>query len=344
VAGTPGSAVVKRVVVLVVSAIGLYVVFPSLVQTFSSFPELSRVHPIWFGAMVLFEAGAFVANWALLRLALRRTGWFRVATTQLASNAVSRILPGGAATGGALQYAWLVRSGVDGAVVASGLTAASLISTGVVLALPVFALPAILGGAPVDRGLQRAAWLGLGAFVLTAIVVAILLSTERPLAWLGRLVQRVVNLVRRGHSEMTGLPERLLAERDEIRSVFGKRWVLALTTALANRLLDYLALLAALVGVGASPRPSLVLLAYAGSVVLGMIPITPGGLGFVEAGLAAMLTLAGIPAAQAAVATLAYRLVSYWLPLLAGAVAWILFRRAHPSSGARRGPSEAGTS
>jgi uncharacterized protein (TIRG00374 family) len=331
-------SVLRRVLLLAVSAIGLYVVFPNLVETFSSFPELARIHPAWLAAMVALEAGAFVANWALLRLALRGAGWFRVATTQLASNAVSRIMPGGAATGGAVQYAWLVRSGLDGAVVASGLTAVSLISTGVVLALPVFALPAIVGGAPVDRGLQRAAWLGLGAFALTAVVVAVLLSTERPLAWVGRLVQRVANLVRRRRPDITDLPERLLAERDEIRGVFGRRWLLALTTALANRLLDYLALLAALVAVGATPRPSLVLLAYAGSVVLGMIPITPGGLGFVEAGLAAMLTLAGIPAAQATVATLAYRLVSYWLPLLAGAVAGLLFRRAHPSGGARQAP------
>ncbi len=333
--------VLRRVLLLAVSAIGLYVVFPSLIETFSSFPELARIHPAWLAAMVALETGAFVANWALLRLALRGAGWFRVATTQLASNAVSRILPGGAATGGAVQYAWLVRSGLDGAVVASGLTAASLISTGVVLALPVFALPAIVGGAPVDRGLQRAAWLGLGAFALTAAVVAVLLSTERPLAWVGRQVQRIANVLRRRTPDVTDLPERLLAERDEIRSVFGRRWLLALTTALANRLLDYLALLAALVAVGATPRPSLVLLAYAGSVVLGMIPITPGGLGFVEAGLAAMLTLAGIPAAQATVATLAYRLVSYWLPLLAGAVAGLLFRRAYPVGGARQAPPSA---
>jgi uncharacterized membrane protein YbhN (UPF0104 family) len=36
--------------------------------------------------------------------------------------------------------------------------------------------------------------------------------------------------------------------------------------------------------VGAHPRPSLVLLAYLSGAILGMVPITPGGLGFVEAG------------------------------------------------------------
>ena len=58
------------------------------------------------------------------------------------------------------------------------------------------------------------------------------------------------------------------------------------------------------------------------AIVLAQIPVTPGALGFVEAGLMAMLVLAGVGAADAALATLAYRLASYWLPLPAGAAAW----------------------
>jgi uncharacterized protein (TIRG00374 family) len=58
-----------------------------------------------------------------------------------------------------------------------------------------------------------------------------------------------------------------------------------------------------------------------------MIPITPGGLGFVEAGLTSLLTLAGIPAADALLATLAYRIVSFWLPLALGPLAWAAFQR-----------------
>jgi len=60
-----------------------------------------------------------------------------------------------------------------------------------------------------------------------------------------------------------------------------------------------------------------------------MIPITPGGLGFVEAGLAATLTLAGVSAPDAVLATLAYRLVSYWMPLLVGPIAYALHRRRY---------------
>jgi uncharacterized protein (TIRG00374 family) len=62
------------------------------------------------------------------------------------------------------------------------------------------------------------------------------------------------------------------------------------------------------------------------------VPLTPGGLGIVEAGMTGTLALAGVPAGAAAIATLAYRLASYWLPLPAGAVAWIVHRRRFGSA------------
>jgi hypothetical protein len=42
-----------------------------------------------------------------------------------------------------------------------------------------------------------------------------------------------------------------------------------------------------------------------------------------------MLALAGVGAAAAAVATLAYRLVSFWLPIPLGGVAYAAFRHRY---------------
>ncbi|MEL6985726.1 MAG: YbhN family protein, partial [Actinomycetota bacterium] len=88
---------------------------------------------------------------------------------------------------------------------------------------------------------------------------------------------------------------------------------------------DYLALIAALYSVGADPRLSLVLLAYAGAQVLAMIPITPGGFGFVEVGLYSMLVISGISAQDASLAAVAYRLVSLWVPIVSGLGAYLVF-------------------
>jgi uncharacterized membrane protein YbhN (UPF0104 family) len=122
----------------------------------------------------------------------------------------------------------------------------------------------------------------------------------------------------------------LLANRDFIRTTLGGRWKPAVVAAVANIGFDYLALLCALRAVGATPRPSLVVLAYSSAGLLALVPFTPGGLGFVEAGLVGTLTLAGVPAAQALTATLLYRLAAYWLPIPAGGVAYLLFRRRYP--------------
>ena len=121
----------------------------------------------------------------------------------------------------------------------------------------------------------------------------------------------------------------MVHQRDAMVDALGSRWEMALAAAVGNWGLDYLALVAALYAVGAKPRLSLVLLAYGAAAVLSMIPITPGGLGFVEAGLTATLIAAGVAGSDALLATLAYRVVSYWLPLPAGLGASVLFRRRY---------------
>jgi uncharacterized protein (TIRG00374 family) len=82
------------------------------------------------------------------------------------------------------------------------------------------------------------------------------------------------------------------------------------------------ALVASLLAVGADADPFLVLLAYVVSLALALVPLTPGGLGFVEAGLTSLLVLAGATAQEAVVATLFYRLASFWLPIPLGLLAW----------------------
>ena len=152
---------------------------------------------------------------------------------------------------------------------------------------------------------------------------------DQPLTLAGRAAQAVRNRVLRKRKPLRKLPERLLRERDQVRRTLGERWWQALLFASGRWVLDYLTLLAALEAVGGDARPSLVLLAFCAAQALGTLPLTPGGLGFVEAGLTGTLALAGVPGGDAVVATLAYRLVSYWLPIPAGGVAAIVHRRRY---------------
>jgi len=321
--------IVGRVVALIAAGVGLYAVWPALLQVFSSWPTLRELDPIWFLIMPLFEVLSLACLWALTRLALHRRGWFLAVTTQLASSAVSRVVPGGAATGGALQYRMLAKGGVEGPRIATSIAAVSVLTTTTLLALPVLSLPAILGGLPVDRSLLRAALIGIMVFVAAVAISTLFLATSKPLRLVGRLAQRIRNGVRRKRTPLEGLDDRLVAERDLMRQTLGRKWWVALLGSFGKALFDFLALLAALIAVGAEPKPSLVLLAYVISSLLGMIPLTPGGLGFVEAGLVATLALAGVGGGDASAATLAYRLVSFWLPIPAGLAAYIVYRRRY---------------
>ncbi|MGO9778143.1 MAG: lysylphosphatidylglycerol synthase transmembrane domain-containing protein [Streptosporangiaceae bacterium] len=336
--------VVKRALVVAVAGVAIYLVLPKLAAVLGSWPRLSTLSPVWFSVAVAAELASFTCNFALQRLALRTSGWFAVVTAGLAGNAVTDSLPGGDAAGAAVQFRMLATAGFDTDTAVGGLTTFSLLGVGGLLALPVFVLPAILAGVPVSRGLVHTALLGLAGFVLYAICGVILLRTERPLAALGRAAQRLYNWVTRGHRPpLTGLDTRLLAERDTIRTVLGEKWWQAVLLTAGRLGFDYGCLLAALRATGAEPQPSLVLLAYSAAGIIGLFPLTPGGLGIVEASLSGLLILAGTRPAYAFLATLAYRVASYWLPLLAGLPAYLLFRHRYGRPAPQRATPAADT-
>jgi len=319
-----------RTLFLLVAFASLYLLWPSLTEVFTSWRSLFEMQPGWFGGAILVEAASFVAIWQLQRIALQTKSWYAVGTSQLAGNALGRVIPGGMAASGTLQYQMLIRAGLPSGRIASALAAVSVLLFGTVLALPLLSLPAIIGGTPVARGLEQAAYLGAGMFVLVLLGGVLVFVWDRPLKVVARAATWVLNRTLRRRKHVDGLADRLLHERDSLRVAFGERWKSAVVAAGGKWILDYLALVACLWAVGAEPNPSLVLLAFVAAAFLGMIPLTPGGLGFVEAGLTGLLALAGVSAGAAVVATLAYRLVSFWLPIPAGGIAYLMFRHRFP--------------
>ena len=313
---------------LAITGISLYLVAPSVLDTLASSRDLQRFAPAWLLAMLLAQTAAAACLWALQHIAIAAASWPAVISSQLAGNAMAKVAPGGGAIGSALQYRMLVTAGVPPQNSVSGLTAANILTFAVMLALPVLAIPALIRGS-VDRTLVDAAIAGLVVFVVLAALGAVLLTRDAPLLWIGRTAQRIRNRLRRSSEPLQTLPGRLLRERNRILNTLGPRWKRALLATVGRWAFDYASLLAALAAVGDQARPGLVLLAFCAAQLLAQIPITPGGLGFVEAGLTALLSLAGVGAGNAVLATFAYRLFSYWLPMPVGLGAWVWNRRRY---------------
>jgi hypothetical protein len=230
----------RQIGVLVIAMVGLYFVWPQLVGLFAQVPRLRSISWFWFALMGVLEAGAFTCEWGLTRLTLNERSWFLIGTAQLTSNAVSRVIPGGAAAGAAMSFEMLAAGGAPRDRIMSALTANTLVSTAVLLSLPVLSLPAILfGGAAVGATLLRALIYGVIVFVLILGAGTIILFTDRPLKAVGTLAQRVRNRLARHREPVTDLPRRLIDQRDRIRSMLGRRWWESLLYAAGNSLLDY---------------------------------------------------------------------------------------------------------
>jgi uncharacterized membrane protein YbhN (UPF0104 family) len=321
-------AIVIRICVLALAGLSLYLLAPKVLEVFSSWPELRAIDPWWLIPAVVFEACSYISLWTLQRIAFRTRSWFIVGTSQLAAGAAGSVIPGGGAAATAVQYGILTRAGIPRSRIGPGLAASWAATTATALALPVVATLALIGGTATPRGLRQVAYLGGGAFVVVALIAGAVLAWDWPLEWLARMAKRVAGWIGKG-DRFQDLSADLLARRDGVKAAFASRPVIAILAAVGKWGFDYLALICVLAALDTRPDPGLVLIAYAAASILGMIPLTPGGLGFVEAGLAGFLRLAGVPVGSAAVATLAYRLIGYWLPLPIGGVAYLLARRRY---------------
>jgi uncharacterized protein (TIRG00374 family) len=314
----------------VVTGIAFYVALPAFTKVVSAWPKLFHLSFFWLFMMLLAEIVSFACAATLLRILLRTKLWFSVVAALLVGNAVTNVLPAGDVAGAGVQFQMLSMGGIDSAQAGGGLAVSAIIGLAGLFILPVCAVPAILGGVPISPGLEHAAILGIVGFVLIIGAGAILLTTDRPLMKLASAAERLLNaLPKRKKQKTTDLGERLVQERNLVRTNLGRRWREAVLLIGGRIGFDYIALLAALRATGARPNAPLVVLAYAATAVIALFPITPGGLGVVEASLSGLLVLAGVPSGRAIIATLAYRLVTYWLPIFAGGGIYIAFRRRY---------------
>jgi len=88
--------------------------------------------------------------------------------------------------------------------------------------------------------------------------------------------------------------------------------------------------------VGTSPPWSGLLLAYCASQIAAAVPITPGGIGVVEGSLTLALVAFGGAESITLAAVLLYRLVTYWVCIPLGGLAWLALRASvAPSRSAR---------
>lgn len=209
---------------------------------------------------------------------------------------VARLIPaGGAVT--PVAMAWVVRKEAR-ATGGSAVRATVLNYAGLLIATG-FALLWV-----VNRGLYRS--LEAGTWVVGIIALAIGLGLMFGTRWIGLLSSRLPKRLR----DMLGPPT-----ESHVPDVRSQAW-------LWGRLaLEALALFLVMEAFDLHLTPMQAAAAFGISQLAGGLPGTPGGIGFTEAGLVGALAAFAYPPEVTLAPVLVFRVVSYWIPLVAGFVA-----------------------
>jgi uncharacterized protein (TIRG00374 family) len=181
------------------------------------------------------------------------------------------------------------------------------------------------------------ALVALAIFVVIVTGFAVGLSSEPLARRIGDRAARATNalsrLLRRAPVKWNG--EVFARFRAETIELIRQRWVFLTVATLANHFTVFLVFVASVRGVGISTAHVTLVEAFAAwalARVLGSIPLTPYGVGFVELGLTGALVAFGAGSAEAVAATLIYRFLTAVPTIILGLLAAGTWRIDSPTT------------
>lgn len=312
-----------------VAAVAGFIQF-ALPQLSALGPTLHRLRagdPKWLALGVVLEALSLGGYIALFRTVFSchgvRIGW--AASYQITmAGVVATKLFAAAGAGGVALTVWALR--------ASGLTARSVARR--VLALEFFLYGVYAGTlVVVGIGLRSGLFPGRSPWTLTvapailggAVIGALLCMRALPNDFERRM--KPLAGARRGRHLLARVASAPWAVHDALGIAFSliqerKPWLLG---AIAYWSFDIAALWTCFHAFGSPPTTAVIVMAYFVGTLANSLPL-PGGLGGVEAGMVGAFLAFGTHASLAILAVLSYRLISFWLPTLPGAAAYLQLR------------------
>jgi uncharacterized protein (TIRG00374 family) len=250
---------------------------------------------------------------ASVRAVGERIRYREALSVSMSAFTLSHTMPGGGAVGATVAVTRLTSYGLSGPAATASVTLTGLLSVVTIAGLGAAGVAA----AVVTDDLPGIALVGAaGALVVLvafAVGIVVLLRSpeagDRLVGWVGRL-PKLGDRVEGWRSSLRDVTE------DDPPTVGDLARIVAWSTGKWTADIASLALL--FVAFGQPPRLTILLVGFGVSQLAAAIPITPGGVGFVEGGMVAAFVALGAPASLATTIVLAYRLVETWMPTIAG--------------------------
>lgn len=295
--------------------------------------ELSWQWLVALAAVTVLNILTFAPPWMA---ALPGLGFRHALVLTQASTALSIVVPGGAAVGIAGSYGMLRSWGFEQRPVATAVTLAGVWNQLANLAFPAVALVLLTIEGTKQPLLTTVALVGFAAFVAVVTGFALALWSDALARGVGdaaaRIASRAMRIVRRGPVTWDGAA--LVRFRREAIGVVARRWhVLSLATVVGH-LTVFAVLLTCLRAFDVPASEVTAVEAFAAWSlirILGVLPLTPGGVGVIELGLTGLLVGFGGSNAAVVAAVLVYRFLTLVPTLVLGLLAAATWRRHRPA-------------
>ena len=331
--GFPWKRIIQALISLVIVA-GIFLgVMPLIADYGDVFDTIGAMTGLELGSLVAFGLWNLITYWFVLVAALPGLRLREAAVVNQASTAVSNTLPGGGVIGVGVSIAMLTSWGFTIASIGRSAVVTGIWNNFVKLGMPVLALALLALDGELNPARVTAAAIGIIVLIAAVVLFGLLLRSDRLTRAIGRGVGSVVNWGRKlfRREPMEGWGERFSAFRTDTIGLLRHRWLWLTVATLLSHISLYLVLLVALRHVGVSQEELswiTVLAAFAFVRLISALPVTPGGVGVVELGYAAVLTIGldDITSAQVVAAILVFRAVTYLLPIPLGLISYVIWR------------------
>jgi uncharacterized protein (TIRG00374 family) len=320
---------IVTIVVLIIIFVGLIPKFGSYADAWAEIQGMTAAALALIGLSVLVMLAVYVLPYQAAIPGLPYKPAFVIRQT---SFMISNTIPAGGAFGLAIQFAMLASYSVSVAAATAGIAVTSLWSLFMTLTLPVFGVIAALMTGQVQSQWVWVAVAGIAATVTSVVVLWLILRSEVSARKVGDLGNRLLAPVNRRRAQPLDAVGMSLDLRNSTSDVVLGRWRWVTVSNYLVVVAQFAVLWFAIQGVLGDQPTTLTLAgafaAFAISRMASMIPVTPGGLGTVDAALIALLTTFGLTNEQAVAATLVWRACS-WVPQVClGILTFVYWRLA----------------
>jgi uncharacterized protein (TIRG00374 family) len=257
-----------------------------------------------------------------------RHGFLETQTT----TAISNTVPAGGAVAIGMTFRMFGSFGFSNVAMSTAVVATGIWNLAFKFGLPIVAVILLVITSQSTGGAVPAAIIGLVVIVVSGLVLWLTFRSEASAHHMGSIGDRILNwLLHFFHRAPSDRIERSLMHfREQTNDIVHRRGWMLTWTVLASQLAVFILVFCSVraCGIPASQVSFLeVLLSFSVARLAGAIPVTPGGLGTVDAAFIGMLTAFGANSSDALAADLVWRATTYFPPIFIGIGTYLVWKR-----------------